>query len=765
METIDCFIPYSDVETATGNVNQFRASGLTAHVFLLAKDTTLPPVDGCATLFIDTLESSATLRQMAQAATADYVAIYSKHTPLDLGYRALERAVGIMEQNGAGMVYSDHYSVKDGKTEQACSIPYQTGSVRNDFDFGSLRIVRTSVLKAWAEEYRDREWKAAAMYELTLYTSRMQNGICYVNEFLYTELETDLRKSGEKQFDYVDPRNREVQVEMEQVCTGHLKRIGAYISPDGVTDVAVEEESFANEVSVIIPVRNRAKTIRDAIQSATSQETDFPFNVIVVDNHSDDGTTEIIDSLAAADPRVVHVVPTRGDLGIGGCWNLAVNRPECGRFAVQLDSDDLYARKDTLQMIVAVFRKEHCAMVIGSYLMCDFQLKELPPGVIDHREWTDGNGRNNALRINGLGAPRAFYTPLLRKVGVPNTCYGEDYALGLAFSRKYRIGRIYDVVYLCRRWDGNSDAALSPEKVNKNNYYKDFLRTAEIAARQRINRSSNGRATQEEANRLFDSQMQTWTEAAKRYADLRSVKTRELTVGNKTVTVQFNPSRIVSTGASIDKETVKHRPCFLCEDNRPDAQTGIVLNDRFLLLVNPYPILPRHFTIPLRQHKPQQIRPYFRDMLQIARSLTDMFIFYNGPLCGASAPDHMHFQAGPKESLKKGPYASRTIMARFNSLESACHTFNRIYDSLPLEEGETEPRMNVLAWTDDKDYVFVVFPRRKHRPDCYYSEGEERLLVSPGALDMMGLVITPREEDFNKITAEQAVGIIKECGV
>ena len=765
MKTIDCFIPYSDVETAIGNVAQFRASSLTAHVFLLAKDPTLPPVDRCDTLFIDNLESSATLRQIAQVATADYVAIYSKHTPLGIGYKALERAIDIMERNGAGMVYSDHYSVKDGKTEKYCSIPYQTGSVRNDFDFGSLRFVRTSVLKACVEEHKDREWKAAALYELTLYASRLQDGICYVNEFLYTEHETDMRKSGEKQFDYVDPRNREVQVEMEQVCTDHLKKIGAYISPDDVTNVAVEEGAFPNEVSVIIPVRNRAKTIKDAILSATSQETDFPFNVIVVDNHSDDSTTEIVSQLASADPRVIHVIPTQDDLGIGGCWDLAVNQPECGRFAVQLDSDDLYARKDTLQIIVNTFRKEHCAMVIGSYLMCDFQLKELPPGVIDHREWTDDNGRNNALRINGLGAPRAFYTPLLRQVGVPNTCYGEDYALGLAFSRNYRIGRIYDVVYLCRRWDGNSDAALSPEKVNRNNYYKDFLRTTEIATRQRINRCRNVWATQKDADRLFDSQMQTWTEVAKRYADLRSVKTRELTVGNKTVTVQFNQSRIVSTGASIDKESISHRPCFLCEDNRPDAQTGIALNSRFQLLVNPYPILPRHFTIPLRQHKPQQIRPYFRDMMQMAQSLTDLFIFYNGPLCGASAPDHMHFQAGPKESLRKGPYASGTIKARCSSLERACNSFNQIYDSLPLEEGETEPRMNVLAWTEDNDYVFVVFPRRKHRPDCYYSEGEERLLVSPGALDMMGLVITPREEDFNKMTAGQAVGIIKECGV
>ncbi len=764
MKTIDCFIPYSDVETVTGNVAQFRASGLTARVFLLAKDNALPPVDGCETLLIDNLESSATLRQIADAASADYVAIYTKHTPLDLGYKALERAVDIMERNGSGMVYSDHYSVKGGKTEKACSIPYQTGSVRNDFDFGSLRIVRTSALKACVEKYKDNKWKAAALYELTLFISRMQDGICYVNEFLYTERETDMRKSGEKQFDYVDPRNREVQEDMEIVFADHLRRIGAYISQEDLTDVAVDEGTFKNEVSVIIPVRNRAKTIKDAILSATSQETDFPFNVIVVDNHSDDGTTEIIDGLASSDPRIIHVVPTRTDLGIGGCWDLAVNNAECGRYAVQLDSDDLYGRKDTLQMIVGTFRRERCAMVIGSYLMCDFQLKELPPGVIDHREWTNSNGHNNALRVNGLGAPRAFYTPLLRKTGVPNTCYGEDYALGLAFSRQYKIGRIYDVVYLCRRWDGNSDAALSQEKVNKNNYYKDFLRTTEIATRQRINEFWNGKATQEDADRLFESQMRTWTEAAKRYADLSSVQTRELTVGEKTVTVQFNPSRIVSTGADVDKETIRRRPCFLCEVNRPDMQTGIALNSRFQLLVNPYPILNRHFTIPLRHHKPQQILPYFKDMLQMTRSLTDMFIFYNGPMCGASAPDHMHFQAGPKEMLRKEGYASHSFEVSCDSLDDACCMFYGIYDALPIVKGEKEPRMNVLAWTEGKDYVFVVFPRGKHRPDCYYEQGDGQLLVSPGALDMMGLLITPREEDFHKITAEQAFNIIKECG-
>ena len=764
MKTIDCFIPYSDVETATGNVAQFKTSNHVKNIYLLAQNADMPAIDGCSTLKVDCLESSATLRQIAAAATSDYVAIYSKCLPISIGYKAFERITDIMERNGAGMVYSDRYSVKDGKTEKSVCIPYQNGSVRNDFDFGSMRIFRTSVLKAWAEEFKDNEWTAAAMYELTLHVSRQSGGICYVNEALYTEHETDLRKSGEKQFDYVDPRNKSVQLEMEKVCTEHLKRIGAYLSPDNVSDVAVEEGVFEHEASVIIPVKNREATILVALKSAATQKTAFPFNVLVVDNHSNDGTTELIDQTAKQYPNIVHIIPERNDLGIGGCWDLAVNDPRCGRFAVQLDSDDLYADGNTLQKIVDKFYEERSAMVIGSYAMCDFDMNGLPPGIIDHKEWTDTNGRNNALRINGLGAPRAFYTPLLRKTGVPNTCYGEDYALGLALSREYKIGRIYEPIYLCRRWNGNSDAALSPEKVNQNNYYKDFLRTTEIATRIRLNNFWKGKATQADADELFESQMKTWKETAQRYADLATVKTKELEIDGKTMTVQFNPSRMISTGAKIDAETIKRRPCFLCGKNRPDEQNGIAMNSRFQLLVNPYPILPKHFTIPLRQHKPQRILPYFKDMLEIAKALDKMFVFYNGPLCGASAPDHMHFQAGPKEMLRKDGYMSRTITLRCSSMEEACKKFGEIYNSLPTKEGEAEPMMNVLAWTEDTDFVIVVFPRTKHRPQCYGATDQAQLMVSPGALDMMGLIITPRSEDFNKITAEQARDIIKECG-
>ena len=317
-----------------------------------------------------------------------------------------------------------------------------------------------------------KEYRWAALYDLRL---RMKN-IVHINEYLYTEIETDRRKSGEKQFDYVDPRNRDVQIEMEDACTEHLKRIGAWLKPEFKNPDPREfgEKEFPVTVSVVIPVYNRARTVKDAVESALAQKCDFPFNVIVVDNHSDDGTSEILEELASKDDRLVHLQPARRDLCIGGCWNLAVHDPSCG--------------PDTLSRIVEAFRQQKCAMVIGTYQMTDFDMNPIPPGIIDHREWTEENGRNNALRINGLGAPRAFWTPLLRTINLPDTSYGEDYALGLRISREYRIGRIYDVLYCCRRWDGNSDAALDIERVNANNLYKDRIRTWELEARIRMNK-------------------------------------------------------------------------------------------------------------------------------------------------------------------------------------------------------------------------------------------------------------------------------------
>lgn len=394
-----------------------------------------------------------------------------------------EELIKAMEETGAGIVYSDLWRNTDGKAVLHPLCDWQKGSLRDDFDFGEMMLVSRDAVN-WYLAQSLQEFRFAGFYQFWLTVSE-KFAIRHISKALYTVTETDTRASGQKQFDYVNPRNREVQIEMEAACTEHLHRIGALVSPENLksVDFSASETDFANTASVIIPVRNRVRTIRDAVESALSQQTAFPFNVIVVDNHSTDGTTDILKELRETDTRVVHIIPERDDLGIGGCWDLAIRDSRCGRFAVQLDSDDLYSSPATLQTIIDKFYAEQCAMVIGSYRMCDFDLNTLPPGIIDHREWTDSNGMNNALRINGLGAPRAFYTPVVRQIGFPNVSYGEDYAVGITISGQYRIGRIFDELYLCRRWEGNSDAALSPEKICANNTYKDSLRTAELTRR------------------------------------------------------------------------------------------------------------------------------------------------------------------------------------------------------------------------------------------------------------------------------------------
>jgi len=427
--------------------------------------------------------STETLKAIAQSVSSAYILLYTKPLPLRPGPWAIERMLQIAEDTGAGIVYSDYYALKEGRLQPHPVIDYQKGSLRDDFNFGSLLLFRTDAFKE-AVSRMDQDFSFAALYDLRLKVSQ-NYPICRIPEFLYTEVETDTRLSGEKQFDYVDPKNRQVQIEMEAACTLHLKAIGGFLKPE-FREINPALAEFPVEASVIIPVRNRALTIEDAVRSVFGQKTAFPFNLIVVDNHSTDGTTEILRKLALEDNRLVHLIPERNDLGIGGCWTTGVMDPRCGKFAIQLDSDDLYIDNNVVQTVVDCFYTEKCAMVIGSYRMVNFKLEEIPPGIIDHKEWTPDNGPNNALRINGLGAPRAFYTPLLREIRIPNTSYGEDYAVGLRISREYKIGRIYEPLYLCRRWDDNSDAALDVVKMNNHNLYKDRLRTIELIARIRL---------------------------------------------------------------------------------------------------------------------------------------------------------------------------------------------------------------------------------------------------------------------------------------
>lgn len=796
-KTITCFIPYGSENQINKTIRHLQECSTVDRIFLLptspVPNLSLP--DKCYILPSSAPESVERYKQVALYANTPFTLICTQVQDLEFGYMALERMCDYLSAPQCSMVYADHYKTIKGERTPHPVIDYQLGSVRDDFDFGSLLMFRTDYLKRAINEIEaEKEYQHSALYALRLALSRYGE-LTHIREFLYTETEIDLRKSGEKQFDYVDPRNRQVQIEREEVFTRHLKEIGAYLKP-GMMTVDLKEGEFSHEASIIIPVRNRARTINEAIRSVLEQETSFPFNLIIIDNHSTDETSEIIEQYKN-DNRVIHLIPERTDLGIGGCWNLGINHPQCGRFAIQLDSDDLYSTPHTVQTIVDKFYKEQCAMVIGSYRMTDFTLQTLPPGVIDHKEWTDENGHNNALRINGLGAPRAFFTPLLRKIRVPNTSYGEDYALGLAFSRQYRIGRIYDVLYLCRRWEGNSDAALSIEKINQNNNYKDSLRTLEIKLRQAINKKR-------QAGDLFiESQLAKWQTARINHEALNQIETRRFELAGNTITVQFNPARAVSTCAKVDKSSIEARKCFLCPENKPNEQDEIIisLDEPFSLRINPYPILPEHLTISSLKHQDQVLADKTIRQLpgKLISWLEEYFasgyvLFYNGAKCGASAPDHFHFQAVKQSDVpviqqwerlmetavrekeikteNGNTYSSFQITSYIcpiqvficnHSADILPEMINQYLESLPLHEGESEPRYNLFAWQDkQRGFTMAYFPREEHRPACYTATGGKQLLVSPGALDMAGLFVTPRKEDFDKITESDITQIYKE---
>lgn len=787
-EKIDLFLPCEYIDDAQNALSVLHEYKTVQHIhFLVSADFAAhhQVPEGCTFVITDRLESSNTIVSIAENTDADYVMICTRHTTIGWGNNTLERFLRVADDTDAVMVYADHYKMVEGKMEKHPVIDYQSGSLRDDFDFGSLWCIKAQALADYIAQPDREEYQFAALYDLRLYLSRVGE-IFHLNEFLYSEAELDTRKSGEKQFDYVNPRNREVQIEMEKACTQHLGKVGALIDTTFYRQPDFGEQEFEYEASVIIPVFNREKTVADAVKSALGQKANFKFNVIVVNNHSTDRTGEILDELKA--DNLIQIVPERTDLGIGGCWNEAINSSFCGKFAVQLDSDDLYSSPKTLQKIVDAFYKQKAAMIIGSYRMCDFDLNTLPPGLIDHKEWTDENGCNNALRINGLGAPRAFFTPLVRQIQFPNTSYGEDYALGLAFSRRYRIGRIYDELYLCRRWGGNSDAALSVEKVNANNLYKDRLRTMELKARQHLLQGKADIMEDSSISRFFNRQLEVWTDARHRFRDLKHVETRQLSDQLK---LQWNPARIVSTGAKIDKKTLGERPCFLCDKNRPKEQMSKQIDEKFHLLVNPFPILPVHFTIPARKHQPQLIYKNYGEMHRFISLHSDLMVFYNGPKCGASAPDHLHFQAGTNGILplqtnwqrlsrnltdiislndeEKISVVRDFIVPAFviisKSAESDEALFRRLYKAMPQRGDETEPMMNIISWRKGEEFISVVIPREKHRPEAYFAEGDAQFVVSPGALDMSGLIITPREEDFRKLTEEKALSLLQECGV
>lgn len=814
---ISCFLPFGSLEETTHTVKELQALPSVGKIYLLASPETNVCLPGCELLPASGLFSTQTMQAIAAQVTTPYLLFILKPAPLDFGLFALERMVQVAKSDIAttGMVYADRYQSVNGILKQAPLIDYQLGSVRDDFDFGSVVLIELQTFKE-AIERIDTDYQYAGWYDLRLKISQSRK-LVHIPEYLYTESESDTRTSGEKQFDYVDPRNRNIQIEMEQAYTQHLKDIRGYLLPT-FNEVNLHTEEFEYEASVIIPVRNRISTIRDAVHSALSQQATFAYNVIVVDNHSTDGTTEALKELST-DSRLIHLIPEKEDLAIGGCWNTAIHDSRCGKFAVQLDSDDVYKDEHTLQKIVDAFYEQKCAMVIGTYQVTDFQMNEIAPGIIDHKEWTPENGHNNALRINGLGAPRAFYTPILRTIGFPNTSYGEDYAVGLKISGKYPIGRIYDVLYLCRRWEGNSDAALDIEKTNRNNFYKDRLRTWELE--ERIGEQNILPNLEERVNSFFEQQIEMWplaknNIAALKDADIKTVFLKPADINSSCpVTLRFLPKRSISTNARTDAESVSQRTCFLCEKNRPAEQIHIPFK-QYQILVNPYPIFDHHLVIADKRHLPQTIAQRFPDMIDLAYNMPGYYIFYNGATCGASAPDHAHFQAcslndsfpiflellfegeslkepqgfhffQPKQRLTSTEYLQEPVQYLYfksvgNDQADIIKAFQWVYDALVAVTGQEEPMMNILLkyglqdshteMMDEEDFEYeeeswhlIIFPRSKHRPDCYDAEGEEKIAISPALAEMIGVVPVIREEDIEKLTSQRLTEIYQEVAL
>lgn len=711
--------------------------------------------------------------------TDDYILLHISPMTVRMSDDAAAHMIDLAGTSGADMLYCNYRQINpDGSVTDHPLAAHQKGSVRNDFDFGHVVVIRRDRGQALTDNFN-----AFDFYATWLRLGR----IVHVAEYLYEADTTDTRASGVRQFDYVDPRNAQNQKRFEEIFTEWLHEVGATVGPRFKKAPRPADVS----ASVIIPVRNRKSTIMDAVGSALSQKTDFPFNVIVVDNHSDDGTTELLREAAAADSRLIHIIPKSHDLGIGGCWNEAVNYHLCGSYCVQLDSDDMYSGPDTLSRVVDKFLQTDAAMVIGSYQMTDFQLNPIPPGVIDHKEWTPDNGANNALRINGLGAPRAFNTSVIRHIGFPNVSYGEDYAVGLAISREYLIERIMDPIYCCRRWEGNSDAALSQEKINRNNYYKDSLRTAELEARMALHK---GCEPSEELRKFALDQLSVWPLARDNFRALKEVTTRQLDINGLEVQVQFNPKRAISSKAKTDEASIKARPCFLCSANRPAEQMFRdfegTKGKKYHILVNPYPIVPNHYVIAADNHTEQSIWRRFVDMLRLCRKYSDFTFIYNGPRCGASAPDHFHFQALPshllplEEDVRKGGaleyltcvleaslyrykrFARGIFVIKGKTSKSVAKMFYRLLDCCDIPAGDREPRFNLYAFHDGGQYCCMVVMRRCHRSSHYTAADRSRhLSMSPGCVDMGGIFITVEQEDFYRLNTSLLSEMLDEITI
>jgi len=739
--------------------------------------------------------------------SARFLFVVDSQKEIKLSANSINRLLTIAEEKRAGIIYSDFIGKKGNNLTPHPLIDYQAGSIRDDFNFGHLFLISGNIIKAALQKYGSLPSDAnIALYDLRLKVS-IDYPIFHVPEFLYTVIDKKVKslkgKSDgvENHFTYAAAKNIVQQKKLEKAATNYLKLAGAYL--DARTQKAPRtNDSFPVEASIIIPVLNRKRTIKEAIQSALTQKTNFDFNIIVVDNHSTDGTTDTIKKLAGKQEKIKHIIPERHDLGIGGCWNEAVFSPYCGRFAIQLDSDDLYSSVRTLQKIVDVLHKGNYALVVGAYSIVNQRLEKIPPGLIDHKEWTKTNGHNNLLRVNGLGAPRAFDTSIIREIGFPNVSYGEDYAVALRMSREYKIGRIYKSIYLCRRWRENTDAALSIEKQNRNDFYKDGLRTMEIKARQILNKKKKELEKRIFAQypvkkqksltvlclNLFKEQKKSWPGLAYAYQELENVCMRSISCGSYIVDLQFNPQRVVSSGAAVDRESIKNRPCFLCADNLPAQQRGILYQGNYLILCNPAPIFDKHFTVANLRHQPQAIAASLILLMNLAQDLAPVFtVFYNGPDCGASAPDHLHLQAIPKNAL---PFieASKTqspikeisgvkfytgekldravIIMSGKSREFLQEQFGRLIKAAQkIIFTNSEPMINVLCTYEDNTWRLIVFLRQKHRPDAFFFEGEKRIFVSLGAIDMAGIIITPMLADFNRLEASQISSIYREVSL